>query len=502
MVSATSTLDPSIQLFSQAADAGANQRVYLIKQGDKLAVGERAQKLSFSQVVAEANKVAKLRFFNGSLEEITSLHADLLKISRNRYSGFSGGIRKFLDILCQAIYGHSSYSEFRSTVSLIEELETFKGTFPEKLQRVINPESDSKEQEEIPFRIIPDNATGEFTATTVSREPLLNSNLMGDDAFKLFSCLAKWDTEQKEGAENVVSHVKKTLLLLRAISFLKKKDDGFFRNNRITNRLFQDTLSQLISLLNKVQKNPNAPLPAFYHATGKANTMESIMQILRESQIKQSRGYNRNEDTACVSIADEFAQFGFITIALDSDKIFKQNAVYYPSRGGKGDIWIGVLENISVTSETVPYIITDTANLQRVQRYVKEQRIDIPVIDRRVADIIQKVFENVDVYSILQPEHWKPLHSECTTVQSWVNSHNISRLPMRMSLWDEPSRGTIETDRGFLYVDARGSITTGDTRKVVEMQRSKPEKILYMGNQVFYQESEGEESQLIGQTLF
>lgn len=156
--------------------------------------------------------------------------------------------------------------------------------------------------------------------------------------------------------------------------------------------------------LEKLRRGVDAPLPIWYHATGKSDPettpMKSMTSIINSKAIKKS-WYGAQGAGTYISSQSEWG-FGPYCFCIDSEVFTGKSGTFQPLTYS---IWGCVHHDVPVTPSTIAFIATSSVDAVRAQ--LTTLGSDIPVVDRETSAEIRRILVEVNIPQDL-PSTWKP----------------------------------------------------------------------------------------------
>lgn len=180
--------------------------------------------------------------------------------------------------------------------------------------------------------------------------------------------------------ENVVAIAEKQEKVEAAVQYIKRMDDV----EQKVSDFFHKTLK-------KLQAGINAPLPDYFHATS-----SGFQGILESKTILQSRTGVTGPGTymSCNNEGDH--GYGEYAFAIDEgclvDTVAKFRTGRHPATNVFFSLWASVLKDIPVTQENIAFIDT-TEDVGFVQALLKQNHLDIEVLERKTSEKILRIFD-------------------------------------------------------------------------------------------------------------
>ncbi len=187
----------------------------------------------------------------------------------------------------------------------------------------------------------------------------------------------------------------------------------------------------LQDIVQKQQEGIAVPLPFYYHST-KEEYIELIANdgVLKKAVSKASMGPG-----VYFSTNDETGTYGDGYTFVFDDTIENQPAFYFTGPRWRSQayeinkydgLWVSVQEDVNVTPKTVSYIVTNQDKIETVKAKIAKTPLkDVPVIDRKVANVVRYALDHALTKRNYPEGKWTP-HRQAVGV---VNRHDGFFLP-------------------------------------------------------------------------
>lgn len=182
--------------------------------------------------------------------------------------------------------------------------------------------------------------------------------------------------------------------LMNVVTIAEKQErvEDAIKQIKITPGVDQRVSEYFQKTLKKLQNGINVPLPDFFHATRAG--LESIIQ---SQTIRQSTSGYAGPGTYMSCNNEGHFGYGPYAFAIDEGILVDTQAKFFTGRLPNGDVyfslWAAVLKDIPISEENIAYIDTASNDVERVTALVREQNLNIEVIDRSISDSIRRIFD-------------------------------------------------------------------------------------------------------------
>jgi hypothetical protein len=182
---------------------------------------------------------------------------------------------------------------------------------------------------------------------------------------------------------NVVAIAEKQERVESAIKLINSSDK--FKNNRKACDYFKRVSTQL-------KEGINIPLPDFFHAT-----RSGLKSIIQTRNIMQSAVGHAGQGTYISCNNEGNYGYGEHAFAIDESCLIGTSGKCFTGRKPNGEVyyslWAAVLKDIPIMEKTIAFIDTTLDDVPYVQALLREQNLNIEVVDRQTAFIIHEIFD-------------------------------------------------------------------------------------------------------------
>lgn len=144
--------------------------------------------------------------------------------------------------------------------------------------------------------------------------------------------------------------------------------------------------------LTKLQQGINVPLPDFFHAT-----RAGLENIIQTKSIRQSTSGAAGPGTYVSCNNEGHIGYGPYAFAIDEGILVDTQGKFFTGRQPNGDVyfslWAAVKKDIPILEDTIAYIDTASHDVERVIELLREQNLEIEVIDRSISDSIRRILD-------------------------------------------------------------------------------------------------------------